>query len=922
MAAQIQIQDTIIELGEEINYNFQVGDIAEISKSKSTYTSSFKIPRLSEFERLFNGLAIPGDRSKFPYQINDVYLLDDYVPIMKGVLVFMRTDELYFNVTAISGAFDFFTEIGDTKFSDIDISEIVHEKTLDVVADRIAGLIIQPYGGHYTYGFAQFGGMSHYTDGGGPVTVNIDALCPVVTARYLWDKIFEAFPRFTFSGDFYSTQDFERLWVVFPYGPFGDVGVPSLSLTTKKLEWGTFAGIGPITGYENWSDIDVVSPDFQVNSNWQIESLFDGVARVDVNQFNVIVGYGSSPGTPSWISLTVKKNGSEILYIRSQSTESQSILDSQLVEVSAGDTLDFVIERNPDFDGQFMIGEIVDLTMSFNRVSFDQSSSDKAFGLKIRDFIKEVMWRYGLLAFVDNNHIDFVRMGDIIESGDVVDWSDKYVRRTEEEYTLDYNQNNWLRHKYDDEDAEYFDRNIEVDNKNIAPEKTIIQSLFYAPSENESQYRVHPDRVISVRQFLIFDPSINTIDLEEDNAEFEYKTQQRYFFARVTSENIPYRIGSATMGGVVDSPATPGTTKLTHVITFADLAFADNPYYDALTKILNPTRAHRIELKLTAIDVNQLSLNRLYYFEQEQARYMLNKLQYKRGTVAKGEFIKISETIAETWVASGATCQLDGGYRTGWVEYSTLTNPLTGATKPNTPSDPDYVAPEYDPVACEPQATLIVSNEDTDRSDPYRLFVDADLVVFVNSVQVAYMLDVETRTIPVNVGDTIRVKQQSAPEYNPWPPNSAGILEIRSGGVIDTYFNDTQAEVLNDETFTIQPGVNRVDSRGVSFATGYRKYTFNVDIINPPGISEIPDLGFVILEGGVSVGVRGAWELVTEFNVIDDSGTIDIRAENTSPTESRTVTLIGASTQSFTLPPMSNHIFTGLTKSNYLAEIT
>lgn len=911
MAAQIQIQDTIIELGEEINYNFQVGDIAEISKSKSTYTSSFKIPRLSEFERIFNGLAIPGDRSKFPYQINDVYLLDDYVPIMRGVLVFMRTDELYFNVTAISGAFDFFTEIGDAKFSDLDISEIVHEKTLDVVADRIQGLILQPYGGHYTYGFAQFGGMSHYNYGGGPRIVNIDALCPVVTARYLWDKIFEAFPRFTFSGDFYSLQDFERLWVVFPYGPFEEVSEPILKAISYKRGYSFTDGnfdLSPMS-------VDIIDSDFVTfnsPSNTSFTVVSEGRARIGIDKW-----YASVTPFNIELELEIRHNTVLIATIPHTSTNDENVSEI-FVDLNVGDTITFSVNWDSGIDEPS--GTVHDLTISVSRMGV--SSSNNIFSLSIKTFLKEIMWRYGLLAFVDNNHIDFVRMGDIIESGDVVDWSDKYVRRTEEEYTLDYNQNNWLRHKYDDEDADYFDRNIEVDNKNIPPEKTIIQSLFYAPSETRSQYRVHPDRAISVSDFLIFDPSSANVDLDADNAEFEYKTQERFFFARVGSENLPYRIGSASMGGVVDSPLTPGITKLVHVITYDDCAFSENPYYDALTKILNPTRAHRIELKLTAIDVNQLSLKRLYYFEQEQARYMLNKLQYKKGTVAKGEFIKISEAIAESWIASGAECQTDGGYRTGWVEYTTLTNPLTGAVKANTPSDPDYIGPEYDPIQCEPQATLIVSNEDTDRSDPYRLFVDADLVVFVNSVQIAYMLDVETRTIPVSVGDTVRVEQRSGPGTNPWPPNSAGILEIRSGGTLDTYFNDTQSEVLNDQTFTIKPGVNRADSKGVSFATGYRKYTFNVDIINPPGISEIPDLGFVIMEGGNVVGVRGVWELITEFNVVDDSGTIDIRAENTSPTESRTITLIGASMQSYTLPPMSNHLFTGLTKSDYLAEIT
>lgn len=60
------------------------------------------------------------------------------------------------------------------------------------------------------------------------------------------------------------------------------------------------------------------------------------------------------------------------------------------------------------------------------------------------------------------------------------------------------------------------------------------------------------------------------------------------------------------------------------------------------------------------------------------------------------------------WRPSSPTCEVVGGYKTGMLnyitleEYDTYTGNATGLTKPNTPSDPDYVAPIFDPVTCVP----------------------------------------------------------------------------------------------------------------------------------------------------------------------------------------------------------------------------
>lgn len=63
-------------------------------------------------------------------------------------------------------------------------------------------------------------------------------------------------------------------------------------------------------------------------------------------------------------------------------------------------------------------------------------------------------------------------------------------------------------------------------------------------------------------------------------------------------------------------------------------------------------------------------------------------------------------------------CVIESDVRTGYMgwsdleEFDTFTNQPTGNTKPNDPSDPDYIAPSWDPVSCEPQVMKMLFKTD------------------------------------------------------------------------------------------------------------------------------------------------------------------------------------------------------------------
>lgn len=88
------------------------------------------------------------------------------------------------------------------------------------------------------------------------------------------------------------------------------------------------------------------------------------------------------------------------------------------------------------------------------------------------------------------------------------------------------------------------------------------------------------------------------------------------------------------------------------------------------------------------------------------------------------------------WQPIDSFCVLEEGARTGFQgwntlrQYDTLNQVPTGITKPNSPSDPDYVAPVYNTGACSPQEQfLLFSTASTSASMSFEVNTGATPVV-------------------------------------------------------------------------------------------------------------------------------------------------------------------------------------------------
>lgn len=139
MTRELYINDRLLELDEStiIVLTYQVNDIGELEDRQANYSNMFTIPATSNniknlgfSNRLNSDTSIPYQKNKVNYFQNGVQL------IQNGVLIVDSFDGEKFNCTVYSGVFDFFSQIGEKTFQDIDWSENDLILNLENIRDR------------------------------------------------------------------------------------------------------------------------------------------------------------------------------------------------------------------------------------------------------------------------------------------------------------------------------------------------------------------------------------------------------------------------------------------------------------------------------------------------------------------------------------------------------------------------------------------------------------------------------------------------------------------------------------------------------------------------------------------------------------------------------------------------------------------
>lgn len=649
MSAQIAIGDYVIELDQQIKYNFQIADVGDISVNKSNYTSSFQVPKTAENVRIFEGLGIPSDTSTVPYRINDVKCMDNYTVVYTGTMVVLKTDHLYYHVTVISGVYDFASILGDTRFSDINIMELIHAKTLDTVPPLVFNL-----DGPLAYYVGLFADSveGQYWNSG----LNIDVMAPAVRLSYLLDKVFE-YANLNYTLPSTTIADMEDEFLTFPYPPYLEVGSDD-QLRMEAQKGNTPGIVVPSTQAFN-SDVALAQyGDFDFVGGLGFYSTAPLTINFDRGgQFIVVFEdflafqhpLNEVGGDPITVQLFRNDSTYPIGQFQTRTpNDSPGEVYRTVHSFRIGDRLRIQFIGGPVGGGRPQVLKIDNINLKFYDTIVTSEGVDQIFGLTLSSFIKDFMWRYALVPIQSPDGITFIEYSSIFDA-EAIDWSDKYIQRTEESYDIGYAQNNYLRHKYFNDDSSYYDKLITSNNLNLSNSKTIVQSNFFAPSFED--YTIHTRIIGGEGFYAVTSKKYETyeVTLKDDQGErtADIKTQNRNFFVKLRqvlwNANEISLQSSTLPGGMVHQVSNINTSERNHSSDIGfSAAFSANSRWDVLDKVVNNTRLHIIELRLTETDINSLDLTRPYYFQQESAYYIMNKLQFEKGSPARGEFIKIN----------------------------------------------------------------------------------------------------------------------------------------------------------------------------------------------------------------------------------------------------------------------------------------
>jgi len=595
----------ILEVAQEsIKYTLQNNDIADLESRQCSFTNSFSVPKTFNNVNYFKQLGVVGDISDIPYKKVTAMLLENGIPLITSGWLEVKETTNEYKIHIRDGSIDLFKAIENKTFGDdVDLSEIDHSKDLNTIINSFTNE-------NYRYIINDYGGKTH-TDNG--TKINADYLVPSVRVKYLWDKIFTTFG-FNYFGGVFNSRDFEGLWINYPKG----ISLDNETIQEYAILTRTTTQDFRITAFLSWENINVNNGN--LISNWRYEVPETGKYRIDS-----LINYTPTISNTNPLYQIRINNNSVGSFVR-------NVDNSLNITLNAGSIIEIYFDNSLVFFEQSYL-KIYKYDDKFN-------FTDELKQLKITDFFKEILWRFALTIFIDIDGNYIFKTFDERLQADVIDWSEKYKERTSETYVpKSYAQKNIFKENYQKENYSYNDGNLELKNNNLKEINTVINSKFYTYDNDLSIFFINSSKNENIFRTALWDKEISE---NQNLTKINYKSiSNRFYFLRseIISENAI--IKSETLNAEQNVSSLP-------IARFFMTSFKDfvSKYYNNYKILLEDFRMHKISLALNNLDIHNLDFDKIYYFEQEQNYYILNKLTYESCKLSNSEFYRVKYTEA------------------------------------------------------------------------------------------------------------------------------------------------------------------------------------------------------------------------------------------------------------------------------------
>lgn len=581
-------------------------------------------------------MTLTGNLSNVPYQKNTCSLFNDVGEcfVYNGWAVITDDGDSY-EAVVYDGIIDLFKVVEKDSLASIGLDELTHDKTPQTV--------VQSWNQNlpYRYILADYNGERTYQNTGSAYNdIYVDYMVPSVNVAWLWDKIFTHYG-FTYTGGIFESEEFKNLWLTYPKGleNSGEVifkSVPDKWHWLKQFmpEWKVYSA----SFYDpEINELDGDDPDDNLRYLTVSEA---GNYRITVNgrlaantKVNLVVcknanAYGTFLN-PEYIPIP------EFFTLKENISPQEDFSVSRDFRLEEGDSICLVFTNPQD---KFFFWYTPQLSVTLTKLTIGNMDFGNALSeFSIKDFIKEIVYRFGLTLFKDKytNSYEFLTLTEQLKTPPVTDWSSKLAKKLNESYIYgSYAQQNWFRYKYNTEGANHNDHYIVVNNQNLAESKDSIKSKIYSPEQEFSSLDA-PSNIYSLWEKEVVD------NPEEGEPPITYKAlDKRFYFLRAIKKTAPVKAVSKALETAV-------TSAQYYRESFSKLSFSDiiNSYYTPLQSILEKALIINAELYLTDSDIVNFDFRRLYYIDAFSSYFMVNKINnYIPGKLTRCELIRVNYT--------------------------------------------------------------------------------------------------------------------------------------------------------------------------------------------------------------------------------------------------------------------------------------
>ncbi|MES2484550.1 MAG: hypothetical protein V4581_01180 [Bacteroidota bacterium] len=625
-----------LEPGQVIAQTRQVNDLNSLDNRQASYTNKFSLPKTATNIKLLDYLTVTGNSSNVPYQKNtcSLYSHTGECFVYNGWAVITDGGDSY-DCVVYDGIIDLYKAIENKTLASLNLGEdLDHNKNMA----NVTASWNDANNYNYKYILADYNGRLRL-----PLTniINIDYLIPSVKVSYLWHKIFTAHG-FEYSGSIFQMQDFQNLYITFPKGFTTD----DLNVTKFESEDYSFTFSNEAYSNKNYyarfttATINTL-PSF-LNTHLKVQET--GTYRLEVS------GSITTNGRKSRVYLAKNAQGltaGNTLMFRQLATQLASgdeFNASSIFTLNENDSIAVVIRADAgQWPGYSLNASESSLSVKLVRVDGNQVNFNEAFAsLSIRDFLNEVVYRFGLTLHKDkySNKYIFLTMQEQLQTTAIEDWSSKFVKKASENYLPgNYAQRNWFRYQYNTKEDTYNDAFIEVQNSNLPETRDTLKSKIYSPEKEPSRFR--NALYSNIYKFWEKEPGEDTDEEGNTIQVINYKPlDNRFYFLKSIPQNFSplLTLTSLNLGGTVVS-VTSAPFESYWKLPFQDIL---QEYYGNIMQILDKPLVLTADFWLTDADLAAFDFKKLYYVEQLSSYFIMNKISnYVPNKITRCELVRV-----------------------------------------------------------------------------------------------------------------------------------------------------------------------------------------------------------------------------------------------------------------------------------------